>query len=151
MNIERAIKTYLVPEFKIFNEQEYLKLAKQDELNSIKTNEEHRKYIELMGKDIKIQIAYRKAMLPFVKKAQLVLIVSMTALITYSFFLAIPLAKKEYTEYKTNIAVQEKMKNEKLIEPVKKIEDRNNGLWCDKDTGIIYNNGNVVWRNGCKG
>jgi len=151
MNIERAIKGYLVPEFKTFNEREYLKLSKQDESNSIKTNEDHKKYIELMGKDIKIQIAYRKAILPFVKKAQLVLIFSMVGLIAYGTALGIPLAKKEYAEYKTNLAVQEKMKNEKIVGPVKKIEDRNNGLWCDKDTGYIYDNGNVVWRNGCKG
>lgn len=148
MNIERAIKGYLVPEFKTFNEQEYLKLAKQDESNSIKTNEEHRKYIELMGKDIKIQIAYRKAMLPFVKKAQLILILSMIGLVAYGTALGIPLAKKEYAEYKFNIAYQEKLKNETPI--VKVINDETHGIWCDEKTGYIYINGNVSWKNGCK-
>lgn len=148
MNIERAIKGYLVPEFKNFNETEYLRLVNKDELNNIKSNQEQQMFVELMGQDIKIQIAYRKAMLPFVKKAQLFLVISIVAMISYVAVLGVPLAKKEYADYKIGIAYQEKMKNEKT--EVKVINDETRGVWCDKNAGYIYYNGNVVWRNGCK-
>lgn len=149
MNIERAIKGYLVPEFKSFNETEYLRLVNKDALNDIKSNQEQKMFVEMMGQDIKIQIAYRKAMLPVVNKAKFILVISMVAIISYIAVLGVPLAKKEYEDNKIGIAYQEKMKNEKT--EVKVINDETRGVFCDVKTGYIYYNGNVVWRNGCKG